>query len=298
MFGSQVLEVALGLVCVYLVLSIGCSGIKEAIAGAFSLRSKTLEEAIRNMLNDPNHDLAARFFAHPLITRAARPGDKPSYISSRNFTLVLLDLFAPTTGSQPRTIQELRNSLGNLPDSAVRRTMLGFLDAAQGDLGVYREKVETWFDDTMRRVSGWYKRKAQIIILVAGVLLCTILNADTFMLVRQLWNDQALRNMVVAEARSEASRQNHVSDPTLGEVQEAFQTASGPPLGWSRAAGDVRGLPRDGIAWVEKVLGILISIAAVSMGAPFWFDMLNKLINLRLSGGPPPSSQKTARVLT
>ncbi len=290
MFGSQVLEVALGLICVYLVLSIGCSGIKEAIAGAFSLRSKTLEEAIRNMLNDPSHDLAARFFAHPLITRAARPGDKPSYISSRNFTLVLFDLVAPTTGSQPRTIQDLRNSLGNLPDSAVRKTMLGFLDAAQGDLGAYREKVEAWFDDTMSRVSGWYKRKAQIIILVAGALLCTILNADTFMLVRQLWNDQALRSIVVAEARSEASRQNHVSDPTLGDVQAAFQTASGPPLGWRTSAGDVRGFPHGGIAWFEKVLGILISVAAVSMGAPFWFDMLNKLINLRLSGAPPPSS--------
>ncbi len=290
MFGSQVLEVALGLVCVYLVLSIGCSGIKEAIAGAFSLRSKTLEEAIRNMLNDPNNDLAARFFAHPLITRAARPGDKPSYISSRNFAGALFDLLAPPSGSQSRTIQDLRSSLGNLPDSALRKTMFGFLDAAQGDMDAYRKKVEDWFDDTMVRVSGWYKRRAQVIILVAGALLCALLNADTFMLVRQLWNAQALRNVVVGEARAEASRQNHVADPSLGEVQEALQTASSPPLGWARSAGDVRGLPQGVIAWLEKVLGILISIAAVSMGAPFWFDLLNKLINLRLSGGPPPNS--------
>ncbi len=290
MFGSQVLEVALGLICVYLVLSIGCSGIKEAIAGAFSLRSKTLEEAIRNMLNDPNNDLAGRFFAHPLITRAARPGDKPSYISSRSFTAALFDLLAPPSGSQPRTIQDLRSSLGNVPDSALRRTMLGFLDAAQGDMAAYRKNVEAWFDDTMRRVSGWYKRQAQLIILVVGALLCTIVNADTFMLVRQLWNDQALRNVVVAEARAEASRQNHVSEPTLGEVQDALQTASGPPLGWARSTGDVRRLPQGVVAWLEKVLGILISIAAVSMGAPFWFDMLNKLINLRLSGGPPSNS--------
>ncbi len=290
MFGSQVLEVTVGLVCVYLVLSIGCSGIKEAIAGAFSLRAKTLEEAIRNMLSAPNNDLAARFFAHPLITRTARPGEKPSYISARNFSLVLLDLVAPAAGAQPRTIQEVRTNLEDLPDSALRRTMLGFLDVAQGDLDAYRKKTEAWFDDTMRRVSGWYKRKAQIIILVAGALLCTILNADTFMLVRQLWNDQALRNLVVAEARAEASRQNHVSDPTLGEVQEALQTASAPPLGWTRASRDGRGIPRGGIAWFEKVLGTLISIVAVSMGAPFWFDLLNKLINLRLSGAPPSST--------
>ena len=289
MFGSQVLEVALGLVCVYFVLSIMCSGIKEAIAGAFSLRSKTLEKAICNMLNGSNNDLAERFFAHPLISRTAKPGDKPSYISSRNFAQVVFQLLAPVSGSQPRALQDLRSSVEQLPDSALRRTMLGFLETAQSDPTAVRKRVEEWFDDTMQRVSGWYKRKAQLIIFVAGVLMCAVLNADTFMVVRQLWKDQALRSMVVAEAMAEVPRQNNVSDPTPGQVQEAMKTASAAPIGWARTAGDVRGLPQDGIAWIEKVLGILFSVVAVSMGAPFWFDMVNKIINVRLSGGPPPA---------
>ena len=288
MFGSQVLEVALGLVCIYLVLSVVCSGIKEAIAGIFSLRSRTLEAAIGNMLNDSNDDLAKRFFAHPLINRTARPGDKPSYISSRNFTSVLLELLVPAPGAQPLTIQDLRNSISHLPDGALRRTMLGFLETAQGDLIAFRKRVETWYDDTMQRVSGWYKRKAQIIIFGAGILVCLVLNADTFMVVKQLWNDQALRNMVVAEATAEASLQNHLSDPTLRQVQEALQTAKAPPIGWAFTPGNARGLPQSGIAWFEKVLGILLSVVAVSMGAPFWFDLVNKFINVRLSGGPPP----------
>jgi hypothetical protein len=288
MFGSQVLEVALGLICVYLVLSVICSGIKEAIAGIFSLRSRTLEVAIANMLNDSSDDLAKRFFAHPLINRTARPGDKPSYISSSNFASVLFELLAPAPGAQPITIQDLRKSIENLPDCALRKMMLGFLETAQGDLAAFRKRVETWYDDTMQRVSGWYKRKAQIIIFAAGILVCAVLNADTFMVVKQLWNDQALRNMVVAEATAEASLQNHLSDPTLRQVQEALQTAKAPPIGWVFSPGDVRGLPQGGIAWFEKLLGILFSVVAVSMGAPFWFDMVNKFINVRLSGGPPP----------
>ena len=289
MFGSQVLEVALGLVCVYLVLSVLCSGIKEAIAGTFSMRSRTLEEAIRNMLKDSNDDLAGRFFAHPLINRTARPGDKPSYISSRNFALVLFELLAPVPGSQPRTLQDFRSSIENLPDSALRKTLFGFLETAQDDLEAVRKRVENWYDDTMQRVSGWYKRKAQLIILAAGILVCAALNADTFMVVKQLWNDQALRNMVVAEATAEASLQNHLSDPTLRQVQEALETAKAPPIGWAFTPGDVRGFPQGGIAWFEKLLGILFTVVAVSMGAPFWFDIVNKFINVRLSGGPPPS---------
>jgi hypothetical protein len=288
MFGSQVLEVAIGLVCVYLVLSVICSGIKEAIAGTFSMRSRTLEAAIGNMLNDPSDDLAQRFFAHPLINRTARPGDKPSYISSSNFAIVLFELLSPGSGAQPMTIQALRTSIGNMPDCALRKIMLGFLETAQGDLDAFRKRVESWFDDTMQRVSGWYKRKAQIIIFAAGILVCALLNADTFMVVKQLWSDQALRNMVVAEATAEASLQNRVSSPMLGQVQEALQTAKVPPIGWALTPGDTRGFPHGAIAWFEKVLGILFSVVAVSMGAPFWFDMVNKFINVRLSGGPPP----------
>lgn len=35
-----------------------------------------------------------------------------------------------------------------------------------------RLKVEHWYDDTMARVSGWYKRTAQKIIFAAGLVLC------------------------------------------------------------------------------------------------------------------------------
>lgn len=291
MLGSQVLEVALGLVCIYLVISLGCSGIKEAISSVLSLRAKTLEAAIRNILNGPAHDLAAQFFAHPLIARTARPGGKPSYISSHTFALALFDLLAPVEGSVPRTFQDLRKGTENLPDSALRSTVLGLLNTAQGDLNSARERVETWYDDTMDRVSGWYKRKAQVIITVASLVLCTAFNADTFMIVKQLWNDQALRNVVTMEARAEASRLHHVSNPTLGQVQEAIAAASSPPIGWKLSPKGVRGLPQGAVAWFEKVIGILISVVASAMGAPFWFDMLNKLVNLRLSGAPPPTSR-------
>ena len=88
MFGSQILEVVVGLILVYLLLSIASSGIKEFISGITDMRSKTLEEAIRKMLQDPGNGLAEQLFNHPLISGTAEPGKKPSYISARNFSLV------------------------------------------------------------------------------------------------------------------------------------------------------------------------------------------------------------------
>jgi hypothetical protein len=38
---------------------------------------------------------------------------------------------------------------------------------------------------------------------------------------------------------------------------------------------------------VSKLLGFILTALAVSMGAPFWFDLLKKLVNIRSSGSRP-----------
>jgi putative Mn2+ efflux pump MntP len=41
--------------------------------------------------------------------------------------------------------------------------------------------------------------------------------------------------------------------------------------------------------WLIKLLGLAITIAAAAMGATFWFDALNRLVNLRNTGKIPES---------
>lgn len=291
MFGSEVLEVVIGLSLIYLVLSIGCSGVKEVIAAFFSLRSKTLENAVRNMLKNGPNNYTAQLFEHPLIAGTAPAGDKPSYISSRLFAAALFDVVAPPDASKPRTIQSLRDSVAQIPDTKLRGTLLNMIDTAGGDLDAARAKVEHWFDDTMQRVSGWYKRLAQQIIFGVGLVLCLAANADCLMIVRELWSDQAMRSAAVAQAERRVQSAN-AADPgsqtaalvdAVKEIRE-FQT---PPIGWSSGEGNIRAFPKDLSGVVLKLLGLLLSSFAIMMGAPFWFDMLNNLINLRASGNPP-----------
>ncbi|MEU7908022.1 hypothetical protein [Actinoplanes sp. NPDC049118] len=43
--------------------------------------------------------------------------------------------------------------------------------------------------------------------------------------------------------------------------------------------------------WLLKLLGLALTAAAAAIGAPFWFDLLNRLVNLRSTGrrpGPKP----------
>jgi hypothetical protein len=299
MFGSQILEVVIGLSLIYLLLSIGCSGIKELIASLFSLRSKTLEDAIRNMLKAGPNDYATKLFEHPLITATAPEGKKPSYISSRIFTAALFDVLVPADPAQPRSVQSLRAGVAQIPDEKLRRTLLNIVDYAGNDVDKARQGVEHWFNDTMDRISGWYKRMAQKIIFAAGLVLCCAVNADTIMIVKELWNDQALRSAVVASAVNKVqpgrpSETDSTASPSAGnqaiplqQVVSQIREANTPPVGWNRAVGDVRALPGTVLDWFLKVLGILLSSFAITIGAPFWFDLLNNIINLRTSGAPP-----------
>jgi hypothetical protein len=292
MFGSQVLEVIIGLTLIYLVLSIGCSGIKEVIAAMFSLRAKTLENGVRNMLKNGPNDFTAKLFAHPLIQATAPEGQKPSYISARMFAAALFDIVAPADATQPRTIQSLRAGVLQIPDAKLRTTLLNMIDSAGSDVDAARLKVEHWFDDTMARVSGWYKRMAQKIIFAAGLVLCAAVNADTLMLVKELWNDQALRSAVVAQAgkkvQSTAPAESASQEVSLQQIAAEIRDVNTPPIGWSSEAKDTRAWHSGIGAGALKVLGILLTAFAIVMGAPFWFDMLNNLINLRSSGNPPP----------
>jgi len=304
-FGSQMLEVMIGLLVIYLALSVVCSGIKEVLASLLELRSKTLQGAIRNMLQDGDGGLADKILDHPLIAGTTSPDKvRPSYISSRMFALALLDTVAPpSSAAQPRTIQDLRASIAGLPGTKLRATLLGFVDSAQGNIAIAQTKIEHWFDDTMDRVTGWYKRTAQKVIFVAGLLLCLVLNVDTFHIARELWSDEALRNAVVAQAVNRAHQQSSATELAStqlgsGPISAEFQQVSKDvreaqvlPIGWDHAP-DVSAI-KDPHNWPQmllKLLGILVSSFAILMGAPFWFDLLNRIINLRISGDPPASS--------
>jgi hypothetical protein len=408
LFGSNILEVAVGLTFLYVLLALICSALNEWIAGILSLRSKTLREGIANLLEDPNaQGLAKQFFEHPLVKGLARKGknDFPSYIPASTFVAALFDITFPSGSTAPiNTVDSyerirarleelaggnsgLAKSLLILLDQAgispnkireatlalqqveqVRANLLLFanqLNAAQlGTLsplaetlekfqaleGTLREaeaaaklafveaqgNVERYFDEAMQRVSGWYKRRVQIVIIVLAVLVTGLLNADTIVIGRHLSLDPELRARIVGAATQYVQQQgenqtdapannvgpalSRVATPvalnaltdTAGiaaplaasttitpsaEISEtlALLTGLGLPLGWSE-------LPATMPDWVYKLAGLFVTVVAVSLGAPFWFEVLNRLVNLRMTGGkpaaaPPAPENSTGSVL-
>lgn len=337
MFGSTVLEVAIGVIFVYLSLSLVCTAANELIASLTTWRASNLEHGIRNLLNLKSTDeLLKGIYNHPLIQSLYRDSKRlPSYIPSRTFALALMDMIVPAGSPDRDTLDGIRAAVkkaetDNVIDKRVSGALLVLIDEAgnaikgaasdiqkaETALSKVQENVETWFNDSMERVAGWYKRKTQALTFALALVFAVALNVDTIMITKRLSSDSALRAAVVATAEKSAQQPVVVAQPAnqagqggaeartgaaiqaVLDKQDALQSL-GLPLGW----GDRRNWPgADGRSgwplrwdWLAKVFGLLLTAGAASLGAPFWFDMLNKIVSIRSSGKAPEEKQKSPK---
>jgi hypothetical protein len=222
----------------------------------------------------------------------------------------------------PDPLGNIEEALKRLPEGHTKETLLVLVDKTRRevmDVGqqaeAFRRNLEDWFNDAMNRVGGWYKRWTQRVLLVLATILVVASNADTVMLVQQLSANNALRASLVAAAGEAvktlpppSAAEPGSPGPDSGAVRDDArikyvlqQTQSLQlPVGWSLDPNDPRyfqppKLSLDFAGWsFYKLFGLLISVLAISMGAPFWFDTLSKFVNLRSAGTPPGETRKSA----
>ena len=189
--------------------------------------------------------------------------------------------------------------------STLRTSLQALATNADGDITIFRTSVEHWYDDHMDRVSGWYKRHVAKITLAVGAILVLLLNINTITVGRALYSDSVIRSAVGTLAAKGASCPAGQSQQTcLATLQSQLAAAAqaGLPVGWGTVSDcaapnthcnwlDQRGIlsRRGGSAWqlTLVLIGFLITIAALTPGAQFWFGLLTKLGSLRASGPPP-----------
>jgi hypothetical protein len=215
-------------------------------------------------------------------------------------------------GQDVLILERIEKSIACMADSSIKTALTTFINQAGEDFDQFKKSIAAWYNDVMDHASGWYKRNTQVLLLAIGAVLCVLNNVDTVKLVRALSGSPELRAKVAlaAENLSEAGLDTVKSDSAAELKQALFSTRL--PLWWSRAefqnwwgvdapealSGHPAGTSRAlhfimkvlALIVSTKVLGLVISTMAVSMGAPFWFDVLNKFVNVRLIGKRPEPS--------
>jgi hypothetical protein len=259
-------------------------------------------------------DRLSAVLSHPLLK--GTPTKLPSYVPARDFATAMLDMLRD--GSANPVFSQVERSVATLPDGDIKRILSAFLQDAAGDLDKFRTRIETWFDDAMDRLSGIYKRNCQYFLLALGLMMAIVLNIDAVHLGTALWLQPDARAKIVADAQAALATAdvNH-----LTAWHDAMQQLDGLPMPIGRVTGAslfgepvvaecaVVAAPVEparpeivcpsyrsgwrGWNW-WTLIGWVATAFAISLGAPFWFDLLQNIMHLRDAGPPPKRSDALA----
>ena len=313
------LDVAIGLFFIYLTLSLLVSGIQELIATVLEWRAKQLKEAIQiilgdNEANDPSakqaQKIANDLWNHPLIRslnqrKIIRGSVGPSYISSKMFAATLLEIIQTeydfnASGTIDDIVESIKENKKLDPEIQRRIYSIALIAqrkaiASENGIKSLEKEIRIWFDQSMERAYGVYNRNVKGVTLLIGLLVTLAINADTLHILERLNKDAALRSSI-NQVASKIVAEN--KEPSLDKINSYLDNIT-MPLGWSTMEQFKKQVnPRDPAKsklgdWVLGIIkvmfGWLLSAAAIAMGAPFWFDLLGKFINVRNAGQVPES---------
>ncbi|MDB5799968.1 MAG: hypothetical protein JWL63_907 [Rhodocyclales bacterium] len=283
MFNSTVLEVAIGLCFTFASISLIASSLSEALASTLKLRANTLLDGIKAMLNDHQFDGLARDIYNNGLVNPRAPGEattekglvfRPSYIEPRHFAIAMIESVQHANGK----FEDLGQKIDAIGNKQMRQLLRGMYDRAAGRVDLMQAELASWFNNGMDRVSGAYKRRSQLTCFVIALALAIALNIDAVHLFATLWTHPSL---VAALPGLATTGTTPFAAQTVTQTLTDLKTL---PIGWER-------WPAWDLSLPKQLFGWFITASSALFGAPFWFDALQKLINLRGAGKKTTTEQ-------
>jgi hypothetical protein len=273
-------------------LSLFATTLMEIIASIFSLRGNHLMRGIRRMLAGSNQQEVLEEFKNnaqfqQLTSKflfAIRP---PSYLSATTFASILWNIL-----TKDKSIP-LRTKIEGIKDQNLQNILLQLFDQIDIKKVDFEHKVAAWYDEVMERVSGWYKRNTQAILIAIGLFVSICFDADTITIYHQLANNPEKQIELLALAENYVAKHEQIDSSRSSKVMQYYEKklailldenlngVSEPlGLGWYEKTN-----PKSFNEWLLKILGWLITTLGISLGAPFWFDLLKKMMMIKNAGG-------------
>jgi hypothetical protein len=333
MSGFPILDLVVGMIFIYFLLSIISSSVVELILTLSKTRAKLLQKWLLTIFDkqiavdgEQTVPLGQAIMNHCTTTALSGQGSATSYMDAKNFTSALIEKLTFIKDQPKKVVTDLGEVIDAISKSEalspeLKRVFIlyanGAIQSGAAEVKstfdkftIFRNKIENWYDTSMERVSGHLKSRFAfpLTILVASVV-ASLGNADSIELAKYLHRNPEITAKIAAQGYltgkdSTNVRLNHLlefkainakdtlkSEEIERNIKDAIATineakavlSQSLPLGWNNVVV---------ISWPMKILGILVSIFAIIMGAPFWFELLNKIANLRGTGAKPATSSK------
>jgi hypothetical protein len=313
-----ILNIAVGLILIYSVLSLVASHVQELLATFLNWREKHLRQVITNILGEDSSEsrLIHNFFKHSLI-QSLNHSDTTnktsvaiSYIPKDKFANILLEMVKEFEPKSCYTINELEEIVekAELPEGLKKNLYLFAKQAkskaedANQQLEYLQQEIEKWFDSAMNSASAIYKKKAKIAGIMIALAIALMFNVDTIYIIHCLYQDQTLSstiNPIAEQIVSSHTQEFSCLQDTINEAAKSncltavmddvnsifFDNFFDFPIGWNLSDPFGKQFTPLNLQNVIKVItGWSLTAFAITMGAPFWFDLLRQIINVSKEG--------------
>lgn len=287
---SQVLEVAIGLIFIYYVLGSIVSLITQWINEAFETRGKSLEKHLMRIVGDKQ---VGDFVKLPQL-QSLRPIRYKNLLSvftsatepkklEKIPVATLVDSyfdFVGLTATKEVNADGLKNLVNTLPDTETRQAVIKWIDQGVTDIKELQKRTTTYFAGVMDQAAATFKANARSFVIVLSIFLTLLLGTDSIELARTLWTNASVRALAVAQA--EAVAQQEGAEAKIDDLIEQLSALNIVRVGWWQME-----IPKEN--WFGfialKILGLSLTVAAVSQGSSFWYDLLKKVVSPSKSGG-------------
>ena len=321
MLGSTVVDVAIGVVLTFLGVSLATSAITEAISSVLKWREATLLKGIQALVSCEATalDLYNHALVNPLspviVDDVKKLRNKPAYIDGRDFAVALYGILvknsvagdakdggeagapggedAEGAPAQPGggTDDHLPKLITRIGDPQLRGAMAALWQAVDGDVARFKGEIARWFDRAMDRLSGWYKQRTQLVSFIVALLIAVCLNANVLYEGAQIWTRPGVLAGIetgaldkIGDTLPKACDFTAVPDdpkqkPCFDMRGAIDQLKAANLIGWGTGP-----TPTDSRSFLMALLSWLIVAGSTLFGASFWFDVLQRITQLRGTG--------------
>ena len=338
MSGFPIVDLVIGMIFVFFMLSIISSSVVEMLLTVAKARSKLLAEWLYSIFDkqmqvgDHKEPLGQAIMDHCSITVLSGKGKSPSYIDAKNFTSALLEKITFDPNNPDSIACDLNTFLSKIQQSdmlsiELKRVLLNYAyeardkyrqvsDKTVSEVEMFRSKIENWYDTSMDRLSGDLKRRySRPFTFIVASIVVLLMNADSINIAQYMYSNPEARAQLAAQAYKAADDSAAIFNQKLASLKSANDTtvtqlestmqdgladirdakaavAENLPFGWEMSyfKTNYNHFGSGILALLSKLTGLIATVFAIMLGAPFWFDLLNKVANLRGTGNKPAST--------
>jgi hypothetical protein len=332
MFNSSILDLIIFLSFTYFIGSLMLSAINESIAAGLQTRAKDLKKTLQNLLFDSQWKTFVKgniFESQHIKSLMNNAKQFPSYIPAQNFILTIIEQIGQGNYTKQNITAGINNSplpasMKNVLHDLWQKAQAN-ISATQTEMAAFEKEIENYYNNAMERATGWYKRKIRRILLIMGFVLAAFLNIDTIKITNDALKDKkrlaeavdkivddlpALQpgQSVTVNASGDSATITESTDTSLVRLDSlgkattdkiknlkiSYNEKGGYKMGYeaSKYFNDWWNEESGLLGLFLKILGLIITAFALQLGSNYWFDLLNKAVNMRATG-KKPNEEKT-----